>query len=148
MDRPGGAERRAADEHAAYGVQPQPYGVTPAPYGVAPGPYAGPAFLPSAQALSPNRRSAARRAADGLLGFVRAIGSSLWETLQEILLAAALAAVPVGLFALLGYAIGGSTGAWLGAIAGVGVFYVLKFFVLVAIATWGASQLLTRRRRD
>lgn len=78
----------------------------------------------------------------------RLLGESLWQTLQEISLAAALAAVPIGLFALLGYAIGGSTGAWLGAIVGVGAFYVLRFFVLVGIATWGAGQLLARRRRD
>ena len=111
--------RPTADE--PYGLVTPPYGVAPdpAPYGTAPAPApygVAPATAPygagepprAPQAASTRQAGSVRRAmADELRHLPRQMGHDLWQATLELLVEVGIAAVVVGIFALVGYAIGG-----------------------------------------
>ena len=93
-------------------------------------------------------RSAFRQAmGTELRGVPRQMGRDLWEATLELLVNGAVAAAIIGVFGLVGYAIGGATGALLGGLVGVGAFCIARGLVLAGVVAWVVAGLLLARRR-
>lgn len=118
-----------------------------------PAPHGAPASAPAPNAAPERPFGPASRATlrSQLADDLRQTPRRLWEDFQvavlELLANVAVAAVVVGVFALVGYAIGGSTGAVLAGVLGIGVFILLRVLVYAGMFVWGLGWLARAVRR-
>lgn len=128
-------------------ASPEPYGVMPPP----PAPYGALAPAPNAARARPFGPASRAALRSQLADDLRQTPRRMWEDFQvaalELLANVAVAAVVVGVFALVGYAIGGSTGAILAGLLGVGVFILLRVLVYAGMFVWGLGWLARAVRR-
>ncbi|MEP7762349.1 hypothetical protein [Sanguibacter sp. 25GB23B1] len=112
-------------------------------------PYGLPA--PDAAREEPHRRAGRSSFRSQLADDLRQAPRTMWVDFQaallDLLANVAVAAVVVGVFSLVGYAIGGSTGALLAGLVGVGVFFVLRLVVYAGLFVWGLGWMVKRARR-
>lgn len=78
----------------------------------------------------------------------RELARTLWEATQQILAEVAVASVVIAVFAVVGAVINGPVGAFYGGVLGLVAYIVLRYVLLVVIATWGAGSWLAGRLRS
>ena len=161
MSRPAPSERWPRSTPDSYGVAPAapvPYGS--APYGaVAPVPYEAmspqvtygiPAAPPAPAPPQPVRHSGWRTFwsifVHELRDTPRAAAEDLMFQLLELVVNVVVAAAVVGAFALVGYAVAGSTGAIIAGLIGFGVFLVLRILMYVGVVVGGIGWLVVSKK--
>lgn len=170
MSRPRSDEPRHPREPEPYGVSPVPpvapgtygsvpygtapplpYGtVPPAPYGTGPQVPYGSAAPASGAPAQPIRRSGWRTFwsifVHELRETPRAAAEDLMFQLVELVVNVVVAAAVVGAFALVGYAVAGSTGAIIAGLIGFGVFLVVRILMYVGVVVGGIGWLVLSKK--
>lgn len=125
---------------------PESAGASPA----APAPYGIPAAPPAPAPQQPIRHSGWRTFWSIFVHEMRPdpreIAGELLFQLLELAVNVVVAAAVIGVFALVGYAVAGSTGAIVAGLIGLGVFLVLRILVYVGIVVGGLGWLVLSRK--